>query len=84
MESLNDILLSRLTTKGITSTEVPGLIRDILNIIGQFRDFTVQMINDRLAALGWEEKVMDEYTFDLMLWFLEEIEAYEIGRSSQH
>jgi hypothetical protein len=84
MEALDDILLSRLTKKGITPLEVRGLIRDILNIIGPGGDFTVPMINDRLSALGWEDKVMDEYTFDLMLWFLEEIEVYEVVRQSQH
>lgn len=84
MEALDDILLSRLNEKGITPLKVHGLIRDILNIIGPGGDFTVPIINDRLAALGWEDKVMDEYTFDLMLWFLEEIEAYEVARQSQH
>ena len=74
-KSLDEILLSRLTNKGITFIEFPGLIRDILNIIGPSGDFTVPMINERLKSLGWEGEIMDEYTFDLLLWFLEEIQA---------
>lgn len=58
--------------------------RDILNIIEPGGDFTVPMINDRLKFLGWEEKVIDDYTFELILCFLEELDAYEVVRNIMH
>ena len=84
MASLDDILLTRLTEKGIIPVEVPGFIKDILNIIGPGGDFTVPMINDRLKFLIWEEKVIDGYTFELILCFLEELDAYEVVRNIMH
>jgi hypothetical protein len=84
MESLDELVVSGLTERGISFFQVPGLIRDILGIIGQGGDFTVQMINDRLKSLGWGEKIMDEYTFDLLMWFLEEIDVFEVVRQNLH
>ncbi|MEJ2657898.1 MAG: hypothetical protein P8012_12000 [Desulfobacterales bacterium] len=87
-ESVLPVLCRRLYQKGLTPIEVKGLTRDILNIIGDGGLFSVDILNRNLERLGWGRNVVDNYIFDLILYYLEcegtfKIEAYIAQKEPQ-
>jgi hypothetical protein len=72
------VLCRRLCQKGLTPVEVKGLTRDILNIIGHGGFYSVDILNRKLKALGWERIVVDRYIFDLLLYYLEYEGTYKV------
>lgn len=61
-----DLLLFRLANKGVLPSHVPGLVRDVLNIVNDDEHFSLGNINHRLERLGWGEEIMDEFIFELI------------------
>ena len=60
MASPLEILICRLTERGITHTRVPGFIRDVFHIIADGGLFTTDLVNSWLEHLGWGQEVLDE------------------------
>jgi len=79
-----DTLFRRLTSRGLMSVEILRLIKDVLNIIRDGGDFTVASINRELERLGWREQVMDETSFGLIIFILENEYDYEVKRKQLH
>jgi hypothetical protein len=71
MEQIESTLFSRLSSKGLGPEQIAGLIRDVSNAIEDNENISTPMVNRKLAYLGWEEGMIDEYTFQLILPILE-------------
>jgi hypothetical protein len=72
MEQIIDVLVSRLSHKGVSPDAVPWLVRDVLHAVDEPGEAAVSMINRRLAILGWDEETLDEFTFELIMRLAEE------------
>lgn len=72
MQQIESTLFSRLSGKGLGPEQISGLIRDVSNAIEDNETISAPMVNRKLAYLGWEEEMLDEYTFQLILPILEE------------
>ncbi|MFO7985322.1 MAG: hypothetical protein R6U38_05620 [Desulfatiglandaceae bacterium] len=67
MDQIAKVLISRLIKKGLAVDQIPGLIRDVKNSLNDNGDINAFMVNQKLAYLGWEEGMVDEYIFHLIL-----------------
>lgn len=74
MEQIETALFSRLAGKGVNPQQIPGLIRDVGNFVNENKNINAPMVSLRLAYLGWDEEMVDEYTFQLMLPVLDRME----------
>ncbi|MFO8091022.1 MAG: hypothetical protein R6U13_14375 [Desulfatiglandaceae bacterium] len=72
MEQIESTLFSRLSSKGLGPEQIAGLIRDVGNAIEDNENISAPMVNRKLAYLGWEEEMIDECTFQLILPILEQ------------
>jgi hypothetical protein len=72
MEEVIDSILHKLTGKGLIVAEIPRLIRDVLNIVRDETESSAVDVNRRLESLGWEKGILDGYTFELILFLLEQ------------
>ncbi len=72
MDKVIDRLLSKLCNRGLTDREVPWLVRDVLNILNHNPVFTLEHLNWKLAALGWDKDLLDGHVLELMLYFIED------------
>lgn len=64
---LNDILLQRLTTKGIALNTMPRFIKDLTYTLAIDPQMNLGEINRRLHLLGWYDFEVDEHTLQLVL-----------------
>ena len=75
LEALNEMVLPvlcrRLGNKGLMPIEIQRLTIDILNIFGQGGLYNAGVINQKLEHLGWEKNILDDYTFELIVYYLE-------------
>jgi hypothetical protein len=72
MEQIIEVLLKRLSHRGVSPDEVPWLIRDVLNAVGGAGEPGVNMVNQRLSILGWNEGILDEVSLALIVCLAEE------------
>ncbi len=64
---ISKVLFSRLRDKGLTPVEIRRFIKDSLNII-QKGVSNRQSINRELKCLGWKTNLLDETTYQLILF----------------
>jgi len=83
-QNICDTLFGRLSARGLLSVEILRLIKDVFNIVRDGGNFTVVSINQELARLGWRERVMDETSFELITFILENEYDYEVKRHTLH
>jgi len=83
-QDICDTLFGRLSARGLISAEIPTLIKDVFNIVRDGGDFTVVSINQELRRLGWRERIMDETSFELITYILENEYDYEVKRHFLH
>ncbi len=72
MEQIIEVLLKRLSHRGVSPDEVPWLIRDVLNAVGGGGDPGVNTVNQRLSILGWDEEILDDVSLALIISLAEE------------
>ena len=62
---LRQLLIQRLTFKGLEKNLIPGFLRSLANSIdmGQNPNFT--LINRHMRHIGWDEIDLDYHTFEL-------------------
>ena len=84
MEEIVDVLLQKLSQKGLTPVEVPRLVKDVLSIVGEGGEFTTHTINQGLESLGWDKKIVDPFTFELIIALLEHEGDCEVIRTPIH
>ena len=82
MASPLEILMLRLTERGIAHTCVPGIIRDVFHTIIDGGLFTTDLVNSWLEHLGWGEEVLDETSFQLIVYILESEWGYRVSHYS--
>ena len=67
MENRLDDLFLRFETKGFMPIEIPGLIKDVLNISGNGEYYTLNAVNQEMEALGWGIEIVDDVTYELVI-----------------
>ena len=67
MEGLHNILLQRLTEKGLSKDMLPGFIRNLTRTLYANPDISLRELNRKLDWLGWDQIEIDMYTLDLIL-----------------
>ena len=72
------LLIYRLTERGILLDHIPALVRDVVRIIGEGGVFTTRLVNARLRQLGWGSELLDEPSFQLILQILESEWGYGV------
>ena len=72
------LLICRLTEKGILLDHIPALVRDVLRIIGEGGVFTTRLVNARLGQLGWGFELLDETSFQFIVHILESEWGYGV------
>jgi len=55
-----------------------------LEIVGEGGEFTTHTINQRLESLGWDKKIVDPFTFELIIALLDHEGDYEVMRTPIH
>ena len=71
-------LICRLSERGVALDHIPGLVRNVLQIISDGGLFTTQLINEQLEHLGWGPEVLDEISFQLIVYILESEWGYGV------
>ena len=66
MENRLDDLFLRFQTKGFMPIEIPGLIKDVFNIIDNGEYCTITAVNKEMEYLGWGIEIMDNITYELV------------------
>ena len=84
MDEIVDLLLCKLCKKGLTPEEIPRLVKDVLNILRETRDFTPTVINRQLETLGWGETIVDPFIFELTIALLDMEGAYDVKTTAIH
>jgi hypothetical protein len=72
------LLIYRLTERGILLDHIPELVRDVVRIIGEGGVFTTRLVNARLGQLGWGFELLDETSFQLIVHILESEWGYGV------
>lgn len=84
MEEIVDLLLYKLSNKGLTPVEIPRLVKDVLNIVSDGGEFTAGIINRKLETLGWDKAIVDQFTFELILTLVENEGEHQIKQNTIH
>jgi hypothetical protein len=72
-------LIEILTARGFALEHIPGVVRNVLHIIGEGGVFTTEMVNQQLELLGWWPGALDETSFQLIVYILESEFGYRVS-----
>ena len=64
-DRLNNLFL-RFQMKGFMPIEIPELVKDVLDIIGNREVCTITTIDQELEELGWGINIIDNITYELI------------------
>jgi hypothetical protein len=78
--SLLQLLIHRLAQRNVPVDHIPGLVRNVLQIISDGGLFTTLQVNKQLEQLGWGAEVLDETSFQLIVYILESKWGYRVRR----
>lgn len=78
MESPWEVLIGRLVARGVSLAQIPALVRNVLGIVGNGGLFTTRIINEQLEQLGWGSELLDETSFQLIVYILESDLGYRV------
>ena len=84
MEGIVDLLLYKLSSKGLTPAEIPRLVKDVLTIVSNGEEFTPGTINRKLERLGWNKTTVDSFTSELIIALLEDDGRHETKSTPIH
>jgi hypothetical protein len=84
MNEIIDILLYKLSSKGVAPMNIPRFVKDVLNIVRDGGEFTINTINRRMETLGWDNALVDQFTFELIIALLENEGLYEVRVTTIH
>ena len=76
---LND-LFQRFKTKGFMPIEIPGLVKDVFNIIGNGKNCAITTIDQELEDFGWGVGIMDNITYELITSLLKDNRSTDVER----
>jgi hypothetical protein len=84
IKEIYSTLFGRLSDRGMMPAEITRLIEDVFNIIRGGGNFTVSSINQALVCLGWGDQIMDEISFELIIFLMETEHEYEVKKYIIH
>jgi hypothetical protein len=71
MSQIKEILIDRLTNRGMDLNVIPGFIRSLTNSFAYYPHMDFRQTNDRLRYMGWNDFELDYFTFQLVIECLE-------------
>jgi hypothetical protein len=71
LNQVTEVLIQRLEEKGLRATEIPGFIRSVMIVIADNPPMSLEEINRRLHAIGWDSFEIDYHTLQLITASLE-------------
>lgn len=77
-------LFWRLSSFGLSPENINRLVKDVFNLLRDGGSFTVSFINYELQRLGWKQDVMDECSFELIIFLLENEFDYNVNTHVLH
>ena len=80
MEMRLNNLFQRFKAKGFMAIEIPGLVKDVLNIVGPSGHSAITTIDQELEDFGWGIGIMDNVTRELITSLLEDNSFTDIER----
>ena len=83
-KSALSVLCRRFYNKGLMPIEIIRLTKDILNIIGDGGIYNAGILNKKLERLGWKKNIVDNYIFELLLYYLECEGTYKVAAFNEH
>lgn len=72
------LLIYRLTERVVFPIQIPALIKNVIQIIGEGGVFTTGLVNVQLEKLGWGPKVLNDRIFQLVVHLLEAEWGYRV------
>ncbi len=84
MSKIIDMINMRLKGKGLVTVERNRLIKDVFNVIGGERYFTLTSVKQALESLGWEGHILDNYVLELIFLLLTDEGGFETYRYTVH
>lgn len=84
MSKIMDMILMKLMDKGLVPIEINRLIKDVSNVIGKGRNFTLTSVKQDIQSLGWEGHVLDNRIMELIYMFLDDEERSDIYQYPIH
>jgi len=79
LKNNKEILISRLTEKGIEPQLIPGFIRILANSLSLNSHAIPEHVNSRLRYFGWDDFELDYHTLSLAISCLEEEGFHRLG-----
>jgi len=79
-----EVWLNVVVNKGLGPETIPGLLRDVANILLDSKYVTRNLVNERLAYLGWGESVLDETSLQLIILILEKRGLFKFREATLH
>ncbi len=73
MNQIKEILIHRLTSKGMDMNVIPGFIRSLSNSVAYYPHTDFKQVIDRLQYMGWDDFELDYFTFQLVIECLESL-----------
>ncbi len=77
-------LFWRLSTKGLDTSKIQHFIFDVFNLLRNGGSFTVAAVNYELEQIGWEAAILDDYSFELIIFILEKEFEYKVTKRALH
>ena len=77
-------LFLHLSSKGLGSSEVNQLVKDVFTILKDGGIFTIGSINSELETKGWGGQPIDDHIVELMLALLEKEFKYTVSSHTIH
>ena len=84
MLNIRNMISGRLKNRGLAPIEITRLIKDVYNIKGSVWYFTTVEVKYALERLGWERYLLDNYTLELILLYLDDQAAVTLKRHVVH
>jgi hypothetical protein len=84
VQELTDILIQKLSKKGMTSTEILRIIKDVIYIVRDDGEYTLKGVSQKLGALGWQKHIIDGATLDLIVWIAENNNQCNVQQYTLH
>ena len=73
-----ELLILKLSQRGILFGQIPRLIKDVLNILRSPGPWAPSSLNEKLDYLGWGKQILDEFTLQLIVFLSENREVSRV------
>lgn len=76
-------LLREMSSRGVKSSEISNLVKDVYRLVENGGSFTLDWINEQLAEKGWKYQI-DEFCFELILSLFENELDFTVNTYTVH